>query len=151
MARTGERGNKRPASGGRGPAREYSRSWMAGWVESADGSHSVKQACDAAGISLSEYLRGRLEDPGFDAAALVLDQVLDLMVLSSVRNAAIEGDGRAQVLYYGKARLPAFVPGFASWRGPERREPGAETIAPHVAEAMVAAALAAGGREGEGG
>lgn len=145
------------------PATVFARPWMAGWVEAAAAAHSVKEACDAVGVSLADYHRGRLEDPAFDAAALVFDQVLDLLVLSSVRNAAIGGDARAQVLYYGQARLPAFVPAFPSWSAPEspgaragtrRRgdEPAADPepmIDPRVAEAMVAAGLEAATTEVE--
>lgn len=69
--------------------------------------------------------------------------MLDLTILSSVRHAAIDRDSRAQVLYYGKARLPAFIPKFASWHSPAPSdEQDADTpIDPRVAEAMIARGL----------
>lgn len=120
----------------------YVRPWMEQWIEKAAKTQSVEEANKAVGIEMPEYYRGRLEDLAFDAAALAFDQVLDLLILSSVRNKAIQGDPRAQTLYYGKARLPVFVPGFASWR-PAKDDDEARAIRPEIAEAMVAAAMKA--------
>jgi hypothetical protein len=104
------------------PAVKHSRPWMDGWLEAAATSQSVEQANTAVNINMFDYHCGRMEDPGFDAAALIFDQILDQLVLFSVRDAAIRGDVKAQLLYYNKARLPAFVPGFSSWRAAARRD-----------------------------
>jgi hypothetical protein len=119
---------------------------MKPWIDAAAAAQSVEDANTEAKISMFDYHRGRIADPAFDAAALIFDQVLDQRVLFSVRDKAIKGDAKAQVLYYGKARLPAFVPGFPSWREANRRDTGdgeARTIDPRVAEAMVAAGIKA--------
>jgi hypothetical protein len=132
--------------------KEYSQTWMQKWLQAAAGVQSVPAACEAAGISMSKYIQGRLDDLDFDRAALVFDQVIDLMILTSVRHHSIDGDPRAQALYYSKARLPAFVPAFPSWQSPAPADPAgaAPTIDPIIAEAMINAGLELAERGGRG-
>lgn len=134
---------------------KYSQSWMDLWVNAAATIHSLKDLNTAAGVTMWDYHQGRMLDPDFDAAALILDQIVDLQVLSSVRDKAMDGDSRAQVLYYTRARLPAFHPAFPTWLAPSRYSDdddsgGAAAMAaivtpiePRLAEIMTAAGLRA--------
>jgi hypothetical protein len=122
----------------------YSQPWMKPWLEAAAGAQSVLEACRHVGISLAAYLVARRDDRAFDEAALVVDQVLDLMIQEATRLAALDGNVSAQRLYYDKVRRPAFLPPFASWSKPARAyEPYEDPLPPHVAAAMLAAGRAA--------
>jgi hypothetical protein len=118
---------------------------MVPWLEAAAASLSVREACRRAGIGLAQYLIGRQNDLAFDRAALIFDQIVDLMIQESVRSAALDGDPQATRIYFGKVRLPAFLPGFASWAAPARTPPelADEPLPPHVADAMIAAGMEA--------
>ncbi len=149
MSRTGSVPKKKP--GGRWAVRPAEETyWMKRWVDAAAKAQSVEDVNIAAGINMFDYHHGRLDDPGFDAAALVFDQILDQLVLFSVRNAAIKGDGKAQVLYYGKVRVPAFVPGFPSWRAAEA-EAEAKQVRAEEAKAQARAKARAKPRDDEDG
>lgn len=146
---------------------KFSQPWMMDWVNAAAVTQSLKMLNEAVGITMWDYHQGRMLDPDFDAAALIYDQILDLIVLSSVRDNAIEGDARAQVLYFARVRIPAFCPAFPSWLAPKRRRDDDDNsattsamvtpIEPRLAEIMVDAGLRAlrkrpkrRGRDGDG-
>lgn len=124
----------------------FSEPWMVRWLEAAGESLSIQEACRQSGVGLAQFLVARQQDPHFDQAALIFDQIVDLVIRDSVRQAALDGDSRAQQLYFSKVFLPAFLPGFASWAAPARRPEPRKPLPPEVARAVIEAALAASGR-----
>lgn len=122
----------------------FTEPWMKPWLEAAAASLSVADACRVVGIGLSQYLMGRRRDLAFDEAALVLDQIVDLMIIESVRLGALDSDMQAVRIYFQSVRLPAFIPRFVSWSRSAPKGPAQdEALPPHVYEAMIAAGLAA--------
>lgn len=65
-----------------------------------------------------------------------------MMMREAVILAALDGDSKSQALYFSKLQQSAFLPDFASWSAP-RRPHESEPLPPHVAEATIAAGLAA--------
>lgn len=117
---------------------------MRSWLEGASESLSASVACQRAGIGLSRYVISRRDDRTFDDAAQVIDQVVDIVIQDKVRERSMEGDMTAARLYYSNVRQPGYIPPFASSaRKPPEPNPHDPHLDPHVAEAMIAAGIAA--------
>ena len=117
---------------------------MVPWLEAAASSMSVEEACRRVGVSVAQYLLARRNDQAFDEGALVFDQIVDLMIREVVRQGALAGDPAMTRIYLSKIALPAFTVPFASWRRRPKPPPeNVEPLPPHVADAMIRAALEA--------
>lgn len=123
---------------------KFSQPWMKPWLEAAASSLSVKEACRAVEVGLAQFLLARQNDLAFDEAALIVDQITDLMIIEAVRLGSLDGDLRSVGMYIKLVRVPAFIPRFVSWSRPARKAPPRdETLPAHVYEAMIAAGLEA--------
>jgi hypothetical protein len=118
---------------------------MPKWLEAAARMSSIAETCEKMDppLSITEYLKARADDPEFDAACLVFDQVIELRIIENIRLSSEKGDARAQALYFRDARRPSFTPGFASWHAAPTPPPppASNPLSAEVAAAMIEAGL----------
>jgi hypothetical protein len=112
-----------------------SEPWMRAWAELSLNAGGTEAACKKVEVSLADFADARRRDPGFDDLCRTLDQIVDLRIMEKLRTEAIQGDARAQALYYARVRELVLPP---------VDDPVDDTpLPPSVAEAMISAGLAA--------
>jgi len=118
---------------------------MPEWLDAASRTSGTAETCEQMKpqLPMTEYMKGRAGDSAFDAACLVFDQIMELKIIDKIRESSLDGDARAQALYFRDARRPSFTPDFASWRAPLPPPPPPATnpLSAEVAAAMIEAGL----------
>jgi len=117
--------------------------WMRKWLAAAEVAETVDDVCEESSTPMSLYIHGRLGNTSFDDACLLLEQIMELRIRSKISRASLEGDARAQGLYFKEVSRPSFAPAFPSWNAPPPPAIDETPLPAQVAAAMIAAGLAA--------
>jgi hypothetical protein len=112
---------------------KFSREWMTKCIDTAILTGSIEEGCRVANVSIAVFLRGRREDPNFDTACRLHEEVADLRITDTLCTVAMNGDIRSQSLYFARVRERNV--------GNSTQQPADECLSAAEAEAALRAVL----------